>query len=52
MERWQTVQRGLMQDRLRESGIGPIFKEDFESPEEEIMDEDEDDGEAGDGMAD
>ena len=39
LERWQTVKREEMQERLRESGIDRVFKDDLEvDDEEEEMD--------------
>ena len=39
LERWQTLKREEMQERLRENGIDKVFKEDLEvDDEEEEMD--------------
>lgn len=35
LERWQTARREEMQERLKESGIDRVFKEDLEAVEEE-----------------
>ena len=35
LERWQTVKREEMQERLRERGIDKVFKEDLEVDEDE-----------------
>lgn len=50
LERWQSTRREEMLLRLRELGFGPIFKEDVESGGEEVMEDDDDDGEGIDGL--
>ena len=39
LERWQTVKREEMQERLREIGIDRMFKEDLEVDDEEEMED-------------
>lgn len=51
LERWQTARREEMQARLKEVGFGAVFKEDIESAGEDVMEEEEDDIEGGDGLA-
>lgn len=51
LERWQSARREEMQTRLKEVGFGAVFKEDTESAGEDVMEEEEDDVEGGDGLA-
>lgn len=51
LERWQSARREEMQARLKEVGFGTVFKEDAESAGEDVMEEEEDDVEGGDGLA-
>lgn len=53
LERWQTARREEMQARLKDVGFPTVFKEDAESASagEDVMEEEDDEVEGGDGLA-